>query len=144
MKTNRLKSTGLIVLSRINQAQVMCALVFALPVCGHAAAPSLFNFATNKSLAPPPTIQENFITVAGHEIPQPHRETIYNALDLITSPIRVSEVFRGEVRSVVREINSSYVLIDQAYELGKLKPFALKDGRSDQSIIHQLTLQRRV
>lgn len=134
MKTNRHKSTGLVVLSWINRAQVMCALVFALPVCGHAAAPSLFNFATNKSFAHPPTIKENFITVARHEIPQTHPESIYNALSLITSPKRVSDVSTDEVHSLVREISSRYVLLDRPYEFGKLKPFTFKDDRSDQSI----------
>ena len=44
------------------------------------------------------TIKETFIRVAGHEIPQIHPERIYDALRLITSPIRVSDEFRGEVQ----------------------------------------------
>ena len=159
-KTTRRKSRGLIVLPWNNRARVLCALVFALPVCGHAAAQPRFNFATNKSFAHPSAIKDNFITVerlsirhiesgsdltlkdTGHEIPQTHPESIYNALDLITSPIRVSDVSRGEVHSVVREISSRYVLPDQPYEFGKLKTLTFEDG-SDQFIDDQLILQRR-
>src|SRR5271157_1129556 len=42
---------------------------------------------------------------------------------------------------VVREINLSYVLFGLPYELSELKRFAFKDGRSDHSIDHPLTLQ---
>jgi hypothetical protein len=79
----------------------------------------------------------------GHGIPQTHPESIYNALSLITSPIKVSDVSRGEVRGVVREVSLRYALLDQAYEFGRLKPFTFEDDRSDQSINHQLTSQRR-
>ena len=166
-KTTRRKDRGLIVLSWINRAQVLSALFIALPVCGHAAAQSRINFATNRSFAHPPAIKENFIAVerpgvrhiesgsgptivmihgkdTGHEIPQTHPESIYNALSLITSPKRVSDVSTDEVHSLVREISSRYVLLDRPYEFGKLKPSAFEDDRSDQSINHQLTLQRRI
>jgi hypothetical protein len=168
-KTTRRKDRGLIVLLWINRAQILCALDFALSLCGHAATPSRFNFGTNKSFAHPPAIKENFITVErlgvryiesgsgptivmihgnvgsvedfefgaadilssnyhviagngpGYEIPGTHSESIYNALGLITSPIRVSDVSRGEVHGVVREISTRDVLLDQAYEVGKRK-----------------------
>lgn len=64
-KTTKHKSIGLVVLLWINRAQVMCAVVLALLVCGHAAAQSRFNLATNKSFAHAPAIKENFITVDG-------------------------------------------------------------------------------
>jgi hypothetical protein len=108
-------------------------------VCGHAAAQSRFNFATNKSFAHPPAIKENFIDELSLNASLKKLSKRYSEID---APVVFITGVQDQIVSA--KDNAHRLKTAIAYEFGKLRPSTFEDNQSDQFIKDQLTLQRRI